>query len=98
MESRMLTTVRGLYALALMTLLAGCAGVTPVPPNVATTGMPNTELALQKSMADVHAAMAELDGIPVPTPAPEPPVVPGELDRPMSFAWNGLLDQGVQTL
>jgi defect-in-organelle-trafficking protein DotD len=92
------TKVRGLYALAVMALLAGCAGVTPVPPDVATTGMPNTELALQKSMADVDAAMAELGGLPVPPQAPEPPVVPGELDRPVSFAWSGLLDQGVQTL
>jgi defect in organelle trafficking protein DotD len=97
-ESTMLTIVWGQCAVGLMALLAGCGGVTPVPPDVATTGMPNTELALQTSMADVHAAMGELDGMLVPGPAPEPAVVPGELDRPVSFAWSGLLDQGVRVL
>ena len=82
----------------LITLLAGCAGLTKVSPDVAGTGMPNTELALQKSMSDVDAAMAELNGIS-PSPAPaQPSVTAAELNRPVSFAWNGPLDAGVRTL
>lgn len=82
----------------LLALLAGCAGVTPVSPDVATTGMPNTELALQKSMNDVHAAMAELNGVSVAPAAAQPAVVAAELDRPVSLSWNGPLDTGVKTL
>ena len=82
----------------LLALLAGCAGVTKIPPDVATTGMPNIELALQKGMSDVHAAMSELNGMSVSPTTPGPPVVAAELDRPLSLSWNGPLDAGVKTL
>ena len=90
--------VRGHCGFALIALLAGCAGLTKVPPDVAATGMPNTELALQKSMSDVDAAMAELNGIS-PSPAQaQQSVTTAELNRPVSFAWNGPLDAGVKSL
>ena len=90
--------VRGHCGFALIALLAGCAGLTKVPPDVAATGMPNTELALQESMSDVDAAMAELNGIS-PSPAQaQQSVTTAELNRPVSFAWNGPLDTGVRTL
>lgn len=79
-------------------LLSGCASVTPVPTDVASTGMPNAELALQNSLAQVRAAMGELNGIAVTPVAAEPLIVPAELDRPINFTWNGPLDQGVQKL
>lgn len=83
---------------ALIALLAGCARLTTVSPDVAATGMPNTELALQKSMSAVGAAMVELNGIsPSPTPAQQS-VTTAELNRPVSFTWNGPLDAGVRTL
>ena len=90
--------VRVQCAVTVITLLTGCAGLTKVPPDVAATGMPNTELALQKSMSDVDAAMAELNGIS-PSPAPaQRSVTAAELNRPVSFAWDGPLDTGVRTL
>jgi defect in organelle trafficking protein DotD len=88
----------GISGLGILALLAGCAGVTPVPPDVATTGMPNSELALQKSMSDVHAAMAELSGLGVAPASSQPPVVAAELDRPVSLNWSGTLDAGVKTI
>ena len=56
-------------------LLAGCAAsVQPVPTTVATPGMPNPEMALQKSMSDVNAEMAELGLL---TPAATTPASTG---------------------
>ena len=37
---------------------AGCATVTPVPTTVDVAGMPNPEMALQKSMQHVDAEMS----------------------------------------
>jgi defect in organelle trafficking protein DotD len=84
--------------LLLAGLLAGCASVTPVPTDVATTGMPNTEYALQQSLAKVRLAMAQLNGMDAAPPVSQPPIVPGELDRPINFLWSGPLDQGVEEL
>ena len=90
--------VRVQCGVALIALLTGCAGLTKVPPDVAATGMPNTELALQKSMSDVDAAMAQLTGISTsPSPAQQS-ITTAELNRPVSFAWNGPLNAGVRTL
>ena len=47
---------------AAMAMLAGCAHVTSIPPDVDATGMPNAELALDRSMARVDAAMRTLGG------------------------------------
>ncbi|RYF35738.1 MAG: hypothetical protein EOO38_28660, partial [Cytophagaceae bacterium] len=44
-------------------LLAGCAGqVTSIASDVDVTGMPNSELALQRSMDRADAAMRDLGG------------------------------------
>mgnify|MGYP005816105941 CR=1 FL=1 len=81
-------------------LLAGCAApVQPVPTTVATPGMPNPEIALQKSMSDVNAEMAELGQLtPAATTPVNPPVMPGPLQKTVSFSWSGSLDQGVAKL
>jgi defect in organelle trafficking protein DotD len=83
---------------ALIALFTGCTGLTHVPPDVAATGMPNTELALRKSMSDVDAAMAELNGMSPPAAPARQSITTAELNRPVSFAWNGPLDAGVKTL
>jgi defect in organelle trafficking protein DotD len=94
----MARTSRLVCRLVVASLLSGCVGVTPVPTDVATTGMPNAELALQNSLTKVRAAMGELNGMAVTPAVAQPAIVPGELNRPIDFAWNGPLDQGVQKL
>jgi len=43
--------------------------------------------------------MAELNNIQPPAPAPAPtPVMPADLNRVVSFSWNGSLDQAVAKL
>ena len=87
-----------LIVLIIPVVLAGCAApVQPVATTVVTPGMPNPEIALQTSMRDVNAEMAELNGI-VPPPPPAVPVVPADLNRVVSFSWNGTLDQAVAKL
>ncbi len=84
--------------IAAVLLLAGCASVTPVPTTVEMPGMPNPEAALQQSMQHVDAEMAELGGMsPVATQLAES-VVPEDLQRTVSFAWNGPLDAAVAKL
>ena len=84
----------GLVALS----LAGC-GVTPVAPNVDTPGMPNAEVALQKSMDDTAREMTRIGAIePSAAVASKPTVVAGELDRVISMQWNGALDGAVRRL
>ena len=61
----------GLVALS----LAGCS-VTPVAPNVDTPGMPNAEVALQKSMDETAREMARIGAIePSAAVAAKPTVV-----------------------
>ena len=85
-----------------VTLAACAAPVRPVPTMVATPGMPNPETALQTTMRDVDSEMAELNGIvpsaPAAQPAPATPVVPADLNRVVSFSWNGPLDKAVAQL
>ena len=80
--------------------LAGCAApVHPVPTTVATPGMPNPEMALQQSMNDVNAEMAELGQLtPAPATPATTPVLPEPLQRIVSFTYSGSLDQGVAKL
>ena len=94
----MARTSRLVCGLVIAALLSGCAGVTAVPTDVATTGMPNTELALQNSLTKVRAAMGELNGMTVTSAVAQPAIVPGELNRPINFTWYGPLDQGVRKL
>lgn len=82
-------------AISLLGLLAGCA--TPqIPPDVDTSGMPNTEIALQRSLDRTDAAMGKL-GQFHPGASPRP-VMAAELERPVSLAWSGPIDQGVKAL
>lgn len=76
-------------------LLAGCA--TPeIPPDVDTAGMPSTEIALQRSLDRTDAAMGKLGQFGPGTYLR--PVMQAELERPVSRAWSGPLDQGVKAL
>ena len=84
-------------------LLAGCAGqVTPIASDVDVTGMPNSELALQRSMDRADAAMRDLGGRTVSvrafSAAAAATIVPAELQRPETFAWSGPIDIGAKTL
>ena len=81
-------------------LLAGCAApVQPVPTTVAAPGMPNPERALQQSMNDVNAEMAELGQLTMASTAPAAqPVLPAPLRRIVSFSYSGPLDKGVAEL
>ena len=86
-------------ALAAGALLSGCAPEdNPVPTTVEMPGMPNPEAALQESINHVDAEMAELGQLtPSPTRADQP-VLPEDLRRTVTFAWNGPLDAGVAKL
>ena len=89
-----------LSALAISLLAAGCAGFPNVGTDVATTGMPNTETALRDSMRLVDAEMGKLGGL-APAPAPSAaagPVLPGELQKVVTFTWAGSLEDGVRQL
>lgn len=80
-------------------LLAGCAADV-VPTDVATTGMPDAELALRHTLDQVNGDMTQIGsmqprGYAVAAPLP---VVPDDLQKPVQFVWNGALDAGVQKL
>ena len=84
--------------LSMLTPLAGCASYA-VPVVVDTPGMPNPEIAMQKSFAHVDAEMSELGRMaPRPAGRAPPPAVPGELDKVVAFEWNGPLDGAVEKL
>ena len=79
----------------LLGLLAGCA--TPqIPPDVDTSGMPSTEVALQRSLDRTDAAMGKLGQFGPGTYLR--PVMQAELERLVSLAWSGPIDQGVKAL
>lgn len=88
--------------LGALALLAGCAGVNPVATNVDSTGMPNAELALQRSMDRADAAIRDLGGRGVAVQsyarASTPLVIPAELQRPETFAWSGPIDARAKAL
>ena len=83
-------------------LLGGCAEtVNKVAPDVDAYGMPNAELALQRSMDRADAAMRDLGGMTAasrPYAASTGAVIPAELQRPETFAWSGPIDVGAKTL
>lgn len=87
-------------AIGLMTLLSACAGTLKIDPDVDAYGMPNAELALQRSIGRVDSAMLDLGGMSVASrmAAPAGPVVAAELQRPLTFAWAGPIDTGVKAL
>ena len=88
----------GVLAAAAALLLCGCANVIPVPTTVDATGMPNAELALQQSIQHVDAEMAQLGQMSPSMSQAVQPVVPDDLQRTVSFEWNGPLDAGVAKL
>jgi len=62
-------------------------------------GMPNAEVALQKSLDDTARDLSRIGAIePSAAVASMPTVVPGELDRVVSMRWNGALDGAVKRL
>lgn len=81
-------------------VLAGCAApVHPVATTVATPGMPNPALALQKSMKHVDAEMAELGRLrPAAVSPPSTPALPAPLRRVVSFSFKGRIDKAVAKL
>ena len=83
-----------------LALLSACAGVTSVPPDVDATGMPSAEVALQRSVERVHAAMRDLggQGVASRTMPAMPAVIPAELRRPATWSWSGPLDAGAKVL
>ncbi len=83
-----MTRVPFFAALAAGALLAGCANTIPVPTTLATPGMPNPETALRQSMQQLTPMAARNSA----------PVVPDDLQRIVSFRWNGSLDKGVAKL
>ncbi len=86
-------------AIGLLGLLSACAGTPRIDPNVDAYGMPNAELALQRSITQIDAAMQDLGGMGVARSSPAPAaVVPAELQRPQSFAWSGPIDAGAKAL
>lgn len=92
-----LFSMAGCGALA---LLSACAGTTSVPPDVDATGMPSAEVALQRSVERVDAAMRDLGGRSVASQpmAAAPAVIPAELRRPVTWSWSGPLDAGAKVL
>ena len=85
-------------ALAGLILLAGCAAEPKVPATVDVTGMPNTDLALQESLRQVDAAMAALRTLAPAVARNDDPIVPAELQKIVTFAWQGPLDGAVRQL
>jgi defect-in-organelle-trafficking protein DotD len=82
-------------------LLAGCAASTAVPTDVATIGMPNAELALQRAIRQVNGDIAQIGTMqPAGYTSTETatPIVPAELQKPVQFVWSGPLDAGVKKL
>lgn len=77
---------------------AGCTSLTPVPTTVDVAGMPNPEMALQKSMQHVDAEMSQLGGLSAHSVAFIQPAEPAPLERMVDFTWSGPLDSGVAKL
>ena len=90
--------VSSLWVVFAVAGLAGCAA-TPIATNLDMPGMPNAEIALQKSMDDVGHEMERIGKMELEAAASvQPVVVPAELERQVSFQWNGSLDDAVRTL
>ena len=84
----------------LLLALAACS--TPkVETDVLTTGMANPEIALRESMRLVDAEMTSLGTLGVRGALPvriSEPIVPGELQKTVTFAYSGPFDDGVRRL
>lgn len=87
-------------AIGLMGLLSACATTPRIEPDVDAYGMPNAELALQRSVDRVDTAMRDLGGMGFggSSLTPAASLVPAELQRSQSFAWSGPIDVGAKAL
>ena len=93
-------TARTGMAAALLLALAACASPR-VGTDVLTTGMPNPEVALRDSMRLVDAEMTSLATLGARGALPvriAEPILPGELQKTVTFAYSGLLDDGARRL
>ena len=82
-----------------MVLLAGCSATPNVGTDVHTTGMPNPEVALRESIRLVDAEMTKLSTLNAPAAGRmTEAIVPGELQKTVTFAFVGPLDDGVRQL
>ena len=91
--------VRAVAASGLVALLAACAATPDVGTDVLTTGMANPEIALRESMRLVDAEMTKLGTLNTPAaPRITETIVPGELQKTVTFAFVGSLDDGVREL
>ncbi len=80
-------------------MLSGCTTVVPISADVDIPGMPNPEVALQKSLDETSHELTRIGAIePSRAVAAKPPIVAGELDRVVSLQWNGPLDGAVKRL
>lgn len=79
--------------------LTGC-GITHVPADVVAPGIADTDKALRESIARVNQAMNQMGGAGVVSrqPTSPGPHVPAELQRPVSAALTGSLDQAARVL
>lgn len=82
--------------LGFLCLLSACADGLSAPI-IDTTGMPDTELALQRSLARVDSDMGHLGSMSVTRPIAQN-TVPAELRQPMNWSWSGPIDQGAWAL
>ena len=90
---------RFLFASLIACGLAGCSRVTSIATNVDAPGMPNAEVALQKSMDETSTELTRIGAMqPAAAVASKPAVVPGELERVVAMSWNGGLDGAVRKL
>jgi len=80
-------------------MLSGCSTLVPIAADVDSPGMPNPEVALQKSLDETSHELTRIGAIePTRAVAAKPPIVAGELDRVVSLQWNGPLDGAVKRL
>ena len=84
---------------ALLLGLAGCSTVSPIAATVENPGMANAEVALQQSMGETGRELSRIgDMRPAAVASARPKVLPGELEREISFQWHGSLDDAVREL
>jgi len=89
-----------LTAPALLLTLAACSGHIPDPGPVNTGGMPNPELALQRSVAATTSDLRELGTMRAPQPVAvaAQAQTPDDVNKRLWFVWNGPLNGAVRKL
>jgi defect in organelle trafficking protein DotD len=82
--------------LGLLLLACSACATEPVPATVASPGMPNAELALQRAIAQVDTDVGHLGMLRPEQYASTAGIVPAELQKPMTLQWTGPLDGAVR--